>query len=72
MTLTERALASPYTRASFQTLTKHSKSLRGLDTTAALRLLRRNVRDVAPGANHAVQHSVARELLQVWKEESKA
>lgn len=67
MTLLQRALSSPYTQASFQTLTRHAASPRGLDTCAALRLLRRNVRDVSPHASRALQWSIARQLLTVWR-----
>jgi hypothetical protein len=67
MTLFVKALQSPYTAKTFQTLTKHSASASGFDSHAALRLLRRNVRDVAPAAPFAVQHDIARQLLNHWR-----
>ena len=66
-TLTRAALVNPYTRASFRTLDKHAKG-GPFDTIAALRLLRRNVRDVAPQAPNNVQQAIARALLTYWHE----
>jgi len=67
MTLLARALQSPYTAMTFATLSKHSTSPHGFDSRAALRLLRRNVRDVAPHVGFAVQHDIARQLLNHWR-----
>ena len=61
------ALAHRHTRASFRTLDKHAARPQGIDRTSALRLLRRNVRDVAPGASDATQQRVAIALLTHWR-----
>lgn len=55
------------TRQSYATLKRHAASPRGLDTTAALRLLRRNVRDVQPTATYQTQQTVARILLDAMQ-----
>ena len=69
-TLTRAVLVNPYTRASFRTLDKHAT--RGtINTCAALRLLRRNVRDVAPQSSSGVQQAIARALLTYWHERRK-
>jgi hypothetical protein len=66
MTLLSKALASPFTQASFRTMSKHAA--RGaIDSHAALRLLRRNVRDVAPRVAFAIQHDTARQMLEHWR-----
>jgi len=67
MTLLARTLANSYTRASISTIKRHIESPRGLDTCAALRLLRRNVRDASPRATRALQWSVARQVLELIK-----
>lgn len=60
------ALSHRHTQASFRTLDKHAT--RGpIDRTRALRLLRRNVRDVAPGVSDATQQRVAIALLTHWR-----
>ena len=64
--LTTQTLANRYTSRSFATLDKHAT--RGpIDTIAALRLLRRNVRDVAPQASHETQQHIAQQLLTHWR-----
>lgn len=68
MTILHQTLSNPYTRASVQTIKRHMQSPRGLDTSAALRLLRRNVRDASPRATRALQVSVAREVLDMIKD----
>lgn len=55
------------TRQSYTTLKRHAASKRGLNTTAALRLLRRNVRDVHPDATYQTQQTVARILLDAMQ-----
>ena len=65
--LFNRALANRYTRATFRNLSRHAATPRGIDTTAALRLLRRNVRDTAPGATAATQQQIAQQLLDTWR-----
>lgn len=67
MTLLQTTLSNSYTRASIATIKRHATSARGLDETAALRLLRRNVRDAAPRANRAIQWSTARQVLELIK-----
>ena len=67
MTLLTATLQNPYTQASVQTIKRHIESPRGLDTCAALRLLRRNVRDASPRATRAVQWSIARQVLDMIK-----
>lgn len=67
MTLTQRTLQSPYTAKTLVTLTKHAQSPQGIDTVAALRLLRRNVRGVAPRATHHQQTRVATEILRMFR-----
>lgn len=64
--LTILALANPFTARSFATLDKHSAT-GPIDPNRALRLLRRNVRDVAPCSSYATQQRIARELLQHWR-----
>ncbi len=70
--LTIRTLADPYTLASFKTLTRHAASPQGLHEPSALRLLRRNVRDVQPSAPHILQQHVAQQLLQHWRNSANA
>ena len=65
MTLLHRTLAHSYTRASIETIKRHAASPRGLCQTSALRLLRRNVRDAAPGTTRALQWSIARQMLDM-------
>lgn len=67
-TLTQAALRNRFTRLTFATLDKHATSAQGIDGNAALRLLRRNVRDVAPLADSETQQAVARALLTHWRE----
>lgn len=67
MTLLTATLSNRYTLASVATIKRHIASTRGLDETAALRLLRRNVRDSSPHASRALQWSVAREVLDMIK-----
>ncbi len=55
-----------YTQASYRTLTRHASGGR-FDETAALRLLRRNVRDVSPNAAHELQQQTATVLLTAWR-----
>ena len=62
-----QTIANPYARASIQTIKRHMQSPRGLCETSALRLLRRNVRDVSPRATRALQWSVARQVLDMIK-----
>lgn len=64
--ITQAALAHRYTQASFRTLDKHA-AIGPIDTVAALRLLRRNVRDVAPAASYDTQQQIARDLLDIWR-----
>lgn len=68
MTLLNATLSNRYTRASIETIKRHIESPRGLDTCAALRLLRRNVRDVSPRATRAIQWSIARQVLELIKQ----
>jgi hypothetical protein len=65
MTLLTATLSHHYTRASIETIKRHASSQRGLCQTSALRLLRRNVRDAAPGTNRALQWSTARQVLEL-------
>jgi len=67
MTLLAQTLSNRFTQASVATIKRHIESPRGLDTCAALRLLRRNVRDVSPRATRALQWSVARQVLDMIK-----
>jgi len=67
MTLLHQTLSNRFTQASVATIKRHMQSPRGLDTCAALRLLRRNVRDAAPRATRALRWSVAREILELIK-----
>lgn len=55
------------TRQSYATLKRHAQSPRGLCETSALRLLRRNVRDVHPDATYQTQQTVARILLDAMQ-----
>ena len=55
-----------YTQASYRTLSHHASSGR-FNETAALRLLRRNVRDVHPDATHELQQRTATVLLTAWR-----
>lgn len=65
--LTSAALSNPHTQSSFNTLDKHAA--RGtIDTSAAMRLLRNNVRDVAPGAGYETTHRIATDLLTHWRD----
>lgn len=68
MTLLQRTLTHHYTRASIETIKRHAASPRGLCHTSALRLLRRNVRDAAPGTTRALQWSIARQVLELIKD----
>jgi len=63
---TRLTLATPYIRASFNTLDKHAA--RGtFNAIAAMRLLRSTVRDIAPNiAADKAQH-IACELLTHWR-----
>lgn len=67
MTLLHRTLEHHHTRASIATIKRHIASPRGLDAIAALRLLRRNVRDAKPGTAAALQASIARQVLELIK-----
>lgn len=67
--LAARTSAHRFTRASFRTLRKHAAS-GAFDTDAAMRLLRRNVRDVAPGATVDTQQRVASVLLAQFRADS--
>lgn len=68
MTLLTATLSNRYTLASVATIKRHIASARGLDETAALRLLRRNVRDAKPNVARALQHAIAREVLDLIKQ----
>jgi len=67
MTILTQTLSNRFTQASIGTIKRHIQSPRGLDNTAALRLLRRNVRDVSPRATRALQWSIARQVLDMIK-----
>ena len=67
MTVLAQTLSNRFTAASIETIKRHIESPRGLDTCAALRLLRRNVRDASPRATRALQWSVARQVLELIK-----
>lgn len=68
MTILTATLSNRYTQASIATIKRHIESPRGLDTIAALRLLRRNVRDTDKRATHALQSSIARQVLDMIKD----
>lgn len=68
MTILTATLAHHYTRASIETIKRHATSSRGLCHTSALRLLRRNVRDAAPGTTRAIQWSIASQVLELIKD----
>lgn len=68
MTILTATLAHHYTRASIETIKRHATSPRGLCHTSALRLLRRNVRDAAPGTTRAIQWAIAGEVLDMIKD----
>lgn len=58
--------AATYLVRSYATLDKHAAS-GSFSTSAALRLLRRNARDIAPGAPYMEQRRIARQLLTQWR-----
>lgn len=68
-----RAAVTPplnrYLAATFRTLSRH-KASGAFDNYAALRLLRNNVRDIAPHdvqLNESDRHDIARRLLAYWR-----
>lgn len=65
MTILTQTLQHPRTLQSVQTIKRHIASPRGLDVTAALRLLRRNVRDASPRATRAIQWDIAQQVLHL-------
>lgn len=69
--LTRAALANRHTTSSFNTLDKH-KARGAFDPVAAMRLLRNNVRDVAPGVAYDTAQRIAAQLLTHWKESHNA
>lgn len=58
--------AATYLALSYATLDKHAAS-GAFSTIAALRLLRRNARDIAPYAPYVEQARIARQLLRDWQ-----
>lgn len=58
--------SATYLAASFRTLDKHAQS-GAFDPNAALRLLRRNARDIAPRATYLETQRIARSLLSQWR-----
>lgn len=59
--------AATYLARSYRTLDKHAAS-GSFSTSAALRLLRRNARDIAPDAPYVEQARIARQLLTQWRD----
>lgn len=59
--------AATYLARSYATLDKHAAS-GSFNTIAALRLLRRNARDIAPVAPYVEQARIARQLLTQWRD----
>lgn len=58
--------AQTYLAKSFATLDKHAQAGQ-FDPDAALRLLRRNARDIAPRASYLESMRIARSLLSQWR-----
>lgn len=58
--------AAIYLARSYATLDKHA-ACGSFDTFAALRLLRRNARDIAPRAPYLEHCRIARQLLAQWR-----
>ena len=56
-----------YLARSYATLDRHAASPQGIDERAALRLLRRNARDIAPRASYLESMAIARRLLADWR-----